>query len=64
MTLSSVEHKKIYDLGVSSLFFDMMIAKLETTQKVHVSEYNHEIPQSQTADQSTAPLGRATGHLQ
>ena len=28
------------------------------------SEYDQEIPQSQTADQPTAPWGRATGHLQ
>ena len=29
-----------------------------------VSEYDQEIPQSQTADQPTAPCGRAKGHLQ
>ena len=27
-----------------------------------VSEYDQEIPQSHTADQPTAPLGRATEH--
>ena len=35
--------------------------KSRTLQKV--SEYDQEIPQSQTADQPKAPLGRATGHL-
>ena len=29
-----------------------------------VSEYDQEIPQSHTADQPTAPVGRATEHLQ
>ena len=29
-----------------------------------VSEYDQEIPQSQTADQPTAQLGRATDNLQ
>ena len=29
-----------------------------------VSEYDQEIPQSQTADRPTAPRGRAVGHLQ
>ena len=29
-----------------------------------VSEYDQEIPQSETADQTTAPRGRATQHLQ
>ena len=29
-----------------------------------VSEYDQELPQPQTADQPTAPWGRATGHLQ
>ena len=32
--------------------------------RLKVSEYDHKIPQSQTADQPMAPLVRATGHLQ
>ena len=31
-------------------------------RKYKVSEYDQEIPQSQTADQPTRPLGRATKH--
>ena len=30
----------------------------------NVSEYDQEIPQSHTVDQPTAPLGKATEHLQ
>ena len=30
----------------------------------NVSEYDQEIPQSQTADPPTAPWSRAAGHLQ
>ena len=33
-----------------------------TNQKV--SEYDQELPQSQTADQPTAPRGRVTEHIQ
>ena len=38
--------------------------KLEIYYQQNASDYDQEIPHSQTTDQSTASLGRATGHLQ
>ena len=37
---------------------------VDMTINLKKSEYDQEIPQSQTADQTTAPLGRGTGLLQ
>ena len=40
---------------------DMIDLKISVvTELIKVSEYGQEIPQSPTADQPTAPLGRAT----
>ena len=40
------------------------IVLLNPTYMQKVSEYDQEIPQSQTKDQPTAPRGRATEHSQ
>ena len=40
----------------------MPIKRLRIVWTQKVSEYDQEIPQTHTADQPTAPLGRATEH--
>ena len=44
----------------STLYNNMKSVTLHPESKT--SEYGQEIPQSQTADQPTTPLGRATEH--
>ena len=45
-----------------TIFLEPCTLKIPTY--LNVSEYDREMPQSQTADQSNAPWERATGHLQ
>ena len=41
-----------------------VLTLLKAKSNLKVSEYEHEIPQSHTADQPMAPWGRATEHIQ
>ena len=41
-----------------------LLTPLKAKSSLTVSEYDQEIPQSHTADQPTAPWGRATEHIQ
>ena len=45
------------------LFVSVEILKTLIITSLNVSGYDQEIPQSHTADQPTAPRGRATEHL-
>ena len=57
-----------YNLA-GTLFHDLIIANVKrkrqnkASQKQKVIEYDQEIPPLHTADQPTAPRGRATEHL-
>ena len=61
---SSIKHDRRYLSRIAVLPSVYIAATAASnTELLKVSEYEQEIPQSHTADQPTAPRGRATEHL-